>query len=735
MVTKPSIWKVNVGIYGLYAIITIIITYPAITGIIYPYTIPGTGADIPQFLWDLWWVNYAVLTLGASPTFTQAIYHPLGGVLFMHSPFNELASITPQMWLGLTRTYSVLWFFSFPTAAFTTYLLAFHLTNHRRAAFVGGLIFSFSARHYAHATVHLNLLTIQWLPLYALSLFLLLKKPSFKRSALVAASLILAITSEYIYYLFYFVLPFTGLFIIYYGFAKHPTLRRPKFWMALLGAALTAFVLLVPLYKPLLDSRDEDFVSKTGVIKFSADLLAYVIPAQNHPLAPEFLTAPYQRISGNPAEQTVFLGYVALALALLGAVKAWNRTTRFWLLLGAAALIFSLGPVLNIYGDVRVTIEDVETYILMPYAFLVNLPFISALRAPARLSVTVQLAVAILAAFGLVALSTRWPKFWRRGGYLILGGLLLVESLYQFPLAMDDSTLTPPAIYQQITQENNSLAVLNIPLRQHKAEAAVPVKDIDGADMYDFMYYGAIHQHPIVGGKGARLPSAPVKFWDTTAVLRELMYPSELNSSPEVLAADYTEFIKQAATLLARHAIGYVVIDRELLNKYYDEAVRSKPEAMLQQALGAPFYNDGRFVGFRVPQNTAPLPPAAPAVMWGDGWYPQSSYGNRPVRWMAQTGTLFVYAPAETQVQLAVTAFAPVLGDMAVTVTVNDVPVNTFQVSPPPAPPQTHLVPAISLMPGQNIVQFQVQPVERPEEWPDRRVYLGLYNITWQPGS
>ncbi len=734
VIIRLSTWKMNLGLYGVYTLLTLLVTYPAVKGIIYPYTIPGDGADNPQFLWDLWWMKHAVLELAVNPTFTTAIYHPMGGVLFLHSPFNELGSMTLQLLMGLTRTYSLLWFLSFPTSAFTSYLLIFHLTRKRSVAFASGLIFAFSARQYAQATVHLNLLTIQWLPLYALALFLLLKQVTLKRAVLLSITLILALTSEYIYYLFYFIVPLTGFFILYYGLTKHPTLRLRKFWVTFSGALLLAFITVLPLYLPLISSRNEGFVSKIGLIKFSADLLAYFIPAQNHPLAPDFLVTPYQRISGNPAEQTVFMGYIVLILLIIGIWTQRNHITKFWFCLGLLALIFSLGPVLNIYGAIKFEIEDIQTHIMLPYSLLLAFPLLDTLRAPARLSVTLQLAAAVVAAYGMLTLTARWPKLWARGGLLVLCFFILGESLYQFPYPMTDASLTPPPIYQQIAQEENNLAVLEIPPRRRNENALIPVKDIAGSDVYYFMYYGTIHKHPLVGGKGARLPFAPVVFWDTNIFIRELTYPTELvKSTSDILPVDYEVLVKHGAYWLAQHDIGYVLIDRKLLTKYMAETVRDLPESSLRQALGNPFYDDGRFIAFRVPQEKPISQPTYEAIVWGDGWYPEGRLKGQPVRWMHQRGKLLLFEPQKRLTRFAITSFAPLLGDVAVTISVNGLPFDTFQILPTPDTPETYLTQALPLTAGLNKVTFEVQLSGLPEEWPDRRAYWGVYNITLQP--
>ena len=121
---RSSVLGLNLIIYSAYVLVTIAVTYPVVKGLVYPYVVPGAG-DSRYYLWHLWWIKHALLDLGKSPTFTDVIYHPRGGPFFWATPFNELASVSLQPLVGLTRTYTFLWLFSFATAGFTAYLLGF----------------------------------------------------------------------------------------------------------------------------------------------------------------------------------------------------------------------------------------------------------------------------------------------------------------------------------------------------------------------------------------------------------------------------------------------------------------------------------------------------------------------------------------------------------------------------------------------------------------------------------
>lgn len=726
---KPYRWKINLGILGAYTLITIVVTYPAITALVQPYAIPGGGYDSTYFLWHLWWIKHALLNLGVWPTYTQSIFYPVGGVLLLASPFNELALISLLPLLGLTRTYSFLLLFSFPTAGFTTYLLAYYLTGNRWAAFVGGLIFAFSTYHYAHAIEHLGLWSVQWLPLYALALFLLLKNPSFKRAALTTASFVLAVASDHVYYLFYFVIPFTALFIIYHWLSKHSALRQRRYWLAIFGATLAGIVVLSPVYPHLLTNQGEEFIKRGDILFRSPDLMGYLTPARQHPVWQPLVAPLYEKMNKLDTEGAVFTGYVAISLMLLALWKQRNKTTRFWLWFGAIAFVFSLGPILSIYGPIEIPVDDIKTYVPLPYILVIYAPLIGLLRAPARLAVAVQLAVAVLAVCGADTLIKNWRSWWRLAGVAVLAILILFESLYQFPYPVN-SSFTPPAIYQLIAQENNNRAVLEIPSRVQQRESQgenlfLPVRPISRNFSFLLMYYATVHGHPMPGGESSRTPTAPAVFLDTTMFIRELMYPAGLlENTSAIIPTNNHQLIERGATMLNRHNIGYVVVQRNLL----DESERRVPELVLRQSLGTPFYEDDSFIGFRVPPGRDNST-NEDAFILGDGWYPKGRLYNRPVQAMTQTGSLLFYKSQPASVRLSVTAFTTLPQDAKVAMIVNGNLVDNLQIPPTSADPKTSFTRAFSLAKGYNEINFEVQPADTPELQPDNNVYLGVYEI------
>ena len=146
-----------------YGALTIIVTYPAAFRL--SSHIPG-GGDAPWFLWQLWWFKHAIVDLRQSPLVTDLLYYPLTQVpVNWQSPFNEIFGISLQGSIGLVASYNLLVLGSFVLSGYFMYLLTLRVIRRNDLAFVGGLIFAFSAYHGVRGLGHLSLATAQWLPL------------------------------------------------------------------------------------------------------------------------------------------------------------------------------------------------------------------------------------------------------------------------------------------------------------------------------------------------------------------------------------------------------------------------------------------------------------------------------------------------------------------------------------------------------------------------------------------
>jgi len=163
----------SVGALIGYLIVTLAFTWPLALN--FTRAIPGDGFDGWQNYWNLWWMKVALLEKHTWPFFTDLLYHPTGVGLLFHTlnPFNGLLSLPVQVAFGLFAAYNAVVLFSFTLAGLGAYLLARQMLgpqSSRLAAFAAGAIFTFAPVHIAHLLGHMQVISLEWLPFFALYL-------------------------------------------------------------------------------------------------------------------------------------------------------------------------------------------------------------------------------------------------------------------------------------------------------------------------------------------------------------------------------------------------------------------------------------------------------------------------------------------------------------------------------------------------------------------------------------
>jgi len=361
----------------------------------------GHHGDGWQNLFNLWWVREA-LASGQNPYYTPYMFHPEGVSLLFHtiSPYNALLGALLQIFTGLFSAYNSLILIHYALAGYAGYRLALHLTGDRLAAIAAGLLFTLSPFHFYHGREHLQLTAIEGVPLALLFLIRTLEQPRWRNAVLLGLFLALVTFSD-LYLLLFTVL--AGLFLCGGRLAALGRTAIDRALMIRLGLAAGLYLVLAgPLLGAMIHGyATTEFVSGREAAPYSADLQSLFLPG---PLSAwgGVLGDTSARWSGNPTEQSAYLGYLLLLGALLGLVRAralpYRRT--FGLLALFAALL-ALGPELWIGGE--------RTGVPLPYAGLqATLPLLFTFTGgPARYSLLTNLALVLLLAGGLSWLRQR----------------------------------------------------------------------------------------------------------------------------------------------------------------------------------------------------------------------------------------------------------------------------------------------------------------------------------------
>lgn len=465
--STDSVYLIHITVLALYTLLAILLTWPLIRNI--STHVAGDGIDDPALAWNLWWIKARLIEeLNFDIFHADWMFFPVEINLGFYTltPLNGLLSIPLQSVSSLIFTSNILLLASFILGGYGTYLLTLTLLTHstsspknlfhiRCAATIAGIICAFASSKLFYASLgQFNIASSYWIPFCVLYLLRIeldkCTRGRAKNACFAGLFLVFQAWAELTYASF--LLIFIAIYFVWLQMHKSTLQNR----LALLGnfiLAGTVFLIgLAPfLWAMIPDMLAEgDFFASGGGFAdtYSADLFGYLVPTRLHPIWGEWVdTFSFDK---NFA-QHIYIGYVGLGLALLGAfarqrsgrtiftrpstlypTQADNGdlivemvesrtsssdqaadeqghpgtqddqlsgfTNWFWLINLIVFWLLTLGPILRWRGE-NLHLLGVPLY--GPFALISQLPFFSGNRYPSRYSVMLMLCVALLAAMGV----------------------------------------------------------------------------------------------------------------------------------------------------------------------------------------------------------------------------------------------------------------------------------------------------------------------------------------------
>ncbi len=609
-------YKTDIQIIIIYFILTAIFTYP----VIFSSDLPGLG-DLYQYLWFLWWFDKSILNF-ANPYYTMYIYYPTGVNLAFSAmnAANSILSIPFQEIFSLVWTYKIVWLSSFFIAGYGTYLLVKYLTNNKLAAFIAGLIFMFNPYHFARGFAgHLNLIVIQWMPFYILYLYKTIHENK-KRNPIYAAIFLLINSTEYYYFIYMIIFSIIFLIynqLVYKNILKNDVIRRLSILYILFGILFLPFI--IPLLKELL-TTNSSYMYTGGYARYSADFLAFFIPTPLHPIFGQLVRPIYKNLGA-----MVFMGYTAIFLAIISISKVRNKENRFWILSMIISILFALGPVLHINGNLY-------NIIFLPYNLLEKIPIISIARAPHRWDVLVMLSLAVIAGYGLDYLFKNRDKNFNKDKNInkengkvlngkviftiLLSGLIIFEYL-AIPFPMSSSKI--PEFYHQLKNETGDFTILELP------------NLVDGITMY----YQTFHEKRLVNGYVSRLPPESRSFKETVPIINLLYNPRKdmiINK----------EFIDSERSILKYYKIKYIILHQNFSNKRQIDNINY----LLQNiSIEKKVYEEDRMIVYTIYNNDNMNNISKPFILFKNNWFGTKISKDKFASWMINNATILGYSP------------------------------------------------------------------------------------------
>ena len=492
---------------AIYLVLFCVLTYPLIASFSTEFfTNAGDGL---QNVWNLWWVNQAVTTLRTSPWFTPYLYYPSGVSLLGHTlnPFNGLVSVVLFRFSSLIQAHNTIVAFSFVMAGVAAFWLCYRFCAHYWASIIGGCVFTFSQYHFAHADGHLQLVSLEWIPVFALAWYTLVRRPSARIAIGAAVSLLLVLLCDF-YYFAYCVI-YAAIVAAHEAWGRRDMLfaLRPAGRRAFLTFLVLALISCAPLIVGVLWLNVADpLLGAHAATDFSTDLLGAMIPGGHWRFAD--LTRPFwDALPGNIQESSVDVGLAVAVVLVYCLVRRSNWLVRragvWWWILGVF-WILSLGPVLHIWGKPHARVP-------MPYAGLqALLPFLDLSGVPARMMVMVTLAAAVLCSVGFALLFDGVPR-----SRVIAGGLLVLLAVEYVPRPIPTTSPEVPAYVATLQAIEQSGGVLDLVSGYFEDR---PFGSVTGSGIA--LYYQTIHHRPMASGYVARVPSSA---WATLLRQKDLV--------------------------------------------------------------------------------------------------------------------------------------------------------------------------------------------------------------------
>ncbi|MFC1852231.1 interleukin-like EMT inducer domain-containing protein [candidate division CSSED10-310 bacterium] len=541
----------NIHILLLYIVLTICLTYPTVMNL--NSGVPGDGVDASLFVWNLWWMKYALLELHQNPFYSDYIFSPIGVPLVFHTytPLYGFLSIPIQLFSSPVFCYNFIFLCTYVFTAWATFLLARLYGLGIVPAFIAGFVYAFCPTRTIRSLGHLNLLSTQWIPLFFFVFHQALHSDKKRYGVAAGFFLFAAFTTSYqIFVMLSLMLGIALAFILIQSIIQsmktdERSNQNSEQNLGLLfdRKALQNFILMLlvvlVLISPLL-------IQALNELRWEGNYIQENVPSEGFKSDLMFYLNPYERINFfkkvgwifqagyfKGTEKFLSPGFIALLLALIGfPFLVSSRIDKLWFKIwGIVFLVFftlSLGSSLIISGN--------DTEYWLPYKFFRTIPLLNGIRVPGRFSLGVAFSIALFAGLGAHMLWIR-KNIICQGLLLILSLMMIVESVsLPYPIdyikrdtSSEDSSSSPE-------KRETRGRILQIPYGLESG-----FRPIGKHVTRQYLLQQVFHNRGITGGMVARCPYEVLEYFNLNPFLHRInelqssRFNSALNIRPEVM--------------------------------------------------------------------------------------------------------------------------------------------------------------------------------------------------------
>lgn len=450
-------------------------------------------------VWTLWAFAQNI-SQGELPIISPHIFHPVGAniIRLYGSDLLYPTLLAPlQQWLAPEVVFNLRLFSSFWLAPLSMWGLLRWLGVSGLAAFVGATLFIMSPFFLLESLNGVNeLVAVEWLPLAVWMILKSLESLQLRYAALAALFSILSVYANG--YSAFFLLIFGLIAVLHHLlFGEPPLLKQSRVGqgVAVLMVATLGALPYVALHQTgdthgalTAESRAFTKANTAPTADAAADLLRFFRPGRNN--IPETFVRDDGRRDKVYTTYTTYLGFTTLTLALWSLRRRHPRT-RLWVWGAMGFFAIALGPYLRVggttptVGGAAIGLPTLLLYDLLP-------GFAVTARHTYRYVTMVHLCLAVLAAFGVQHLLSRWPDL--KGRLLAAGGILTIAGLEILrggpaPWPIPHTQLVVPPFYAELAASSTPGAIIELPFTRNHLR-----------DLQRYLFFQTRHGRPWIDG-------------------------------------------------------------------------------------------------------------------------------------------------------------------------------------------------------------------------------------------
>jgi hypothetical protein len=489
------------------------------------------GEDVDVWLnpWATWWTEKA-FSEWRSLYYTNWMFYPHGVSLAFHSFFHMTTALALLLrpWLGNLGAHNATVLLAHALSGYAMFCLVRYLSRSLLGAFFAGLVFAFFPYRMAES-IHPHLVSTQWMPLYFLFLLRLVEEG--RKRHIIPAALFFVLNALSGWHLMTFAIFLSVAYLCYLIVVKRWRWSKATALNLVLLTGLVC-VALAPFLCPIVWEQLTTLRSYAGAPLERGrgnDLVAFVLPAKEHPVWGKLLEPMYERVR---PRHPAYLGITVIGLTVVAGLAAWGHA-RFWILVALLSALLSIGPHIQIGGH--------SLDILAPW----SVPIVWLLRHSLRFNLLLGFTLAVTSGLGLSAVQSRLAANRSRWRWSLAGAamvLLVFEYLY-FPFPTTAAVV--PDCYSNLAALPGEGAILELPMGRHRSKL--------------YMYYQTVHNRPLVEGHVSRAPQEAYAFIEATPALRSLRACGR-----EALPPANLSLILNA---LGERGIDYVILHKRLVRQ------------------------------------------------------------------------------------------------------------------------------------------------------------------------